>query len=45
MDNVSRYREQVAQEDYIAFCINEMKQHLIFLINDLSDHFDKDARA
>ena len=44
MDNVSRYREQAAQEAYIAFCINEMKQHLLFLLNDLSEHFDKDAR-
>jgi len=45
MDNVSRYREQAAQEAYIEFCINEMKQHLLFLLNDLSEHFDKDARA
>ena len=45
MDNVSRYREQTAQEAYITFCINEMKEHLLFLFNDLSEHFDQDARA
>ena len=45
MDNVSRYRDKAAQEAYISFCIHEMKSHLLFLLSDLSEHFDKDARA
>jgi len=45
MDNVARYQDPVAQHAYIKFCITEMQQHLLFLIEDLMAHFDKEARA
>ena len=45
MSNVSRYSDEVAQQSYIQFCIAEMQQHLLFLLDDLSENFDKDARA
>jgi len=45
MDNVSRYRDITQQQAYIQFCINEMQQHLLFLLNDLHENFNQDARA
>jgi len=45
MDNVSRYKDATQQQEYIQFCINEMQQHLLFLLNDLHENFNKDARA
>ena len=45
MENVARYSEQAKQNAYIAYCIDEMQQHLLFLLSDLSENFNKDARA
>ena len=45
MSNVARYHDESAQQAFIQFCKQEMQQHLLFLFDDLSEHFDKEARA
>ncbi|WP_413701356.1 hypothetical protein ACLKMH_06685 [Psychromonas sp. KJ10-10] len=45
MNNVSRYKDEKAQQDFIQYCITEMKEHLLFLLDDVSTHYNKPARA
>lgn len=45
MSNVARYDDELLQLEFIRFCIIQMQQHLQFLFCDLSENFDKDARA
>lgn len=45
MNNVSRYKNEKAQQDFIEYCITEMQEHLLFLLSDVSEHYDKPARA
>jgi len=45
MSNVAQYSDQKAQFNYIQFCIKEMQEHLIFLLDDLKEHYNKPARA
>jgi len=45
MNNVARYANKQKQQDYIQYCINEMQQHLLFLLDDVSEHYNKAARA
>lgn len=45
MNNVSRYKNEQEQLAYIQYCVNEMKTHLLFLLDDVSEHYNKPARA
>ena len=45
MNNVSRYKDEKAQQGFIQYCITEMKEHLLFLLADVSEHYNKPARA
>ena len=45
MSNVARYSNELEQQKFIAFCIQKMREHLLFLVDDLSEHFDKGARV
>ena len=45
MNNVARYKNQQEQQDYIQFCIVKMQQHLLFLLQDVTEHYNKEARA
>lgn len=45
MSNVAQYSDPKAQFNYIQFCIKEMQEHLIFLLDDLREHYNKSARA
>lgn len=45
MSNVARYNDELEQQLFITFCKQEMQQHLLFLFDDLSEHFNKDARV
>lgn len=45
MNNVSRYKSEQQQQDFIQYCMTEMKAHLLFLLSDVSEHYNKPARA
>lgn len=45
MNNVSRYKDEQEQKDFIQYCIIEMQEHLLFLLSDVSEHYNKPARA
>jgi len=46
MSNVAQYNSDTkAQADFIQYCIKEMQAHLLFLFDDIKEHFNKPARA
>ena len=45
MNNVFRYKDEQEQKDFIQYCISEIKEHLLFLLSDVSEHYNKPARA
>jgi len=45
MNNVARYPTGSKQQEFIHYCINEMQQHLQFLLEDLANNYNKGARA
>lgn len=45
LDNVSRYKDKQACQQYIGFCILKMREHLDYLIEDVAEHYNKTARV
>jgi len=45
MNNVARYVDPSEQRAYIAYCSEQMRAHLLFLLDDIEQHYNKPARA
>lgn len=45
MSNVYYYTEREQQEEYIQFCLTTMNEHLNWLLDDLSENYNKPAKA
>jgi len=44
MSNVHYYTDAEQQESYIQFCVSTMNEHLVWLLDDLFEHYNKAAR-
>lgn len=45
LDNVSRFKDKNAQDEFIRFCITKMQSHFNYLLDDVSQHYNQPARA